>query len=77
MNYKFTGRDYLMANINIGTQAPLIENAYISPRIWDKTIDDLKSSKIISADISYVWSQPKFRGRVTLFQTYFLDKVKK
>lgn len=77
LNYKFTGRDYLMANINIGTQAPLIENAYISPRIWDKTIDDLKSSKIISADMSYVWSQPKFRGRVTLFQTYFLDKVKK
>lgn len=77
VNYKFSGRDYLMANVNIGTQAPLIENAYISPRVWDQTVDDLKSSKVISADLSYVWSKPSFRGRVTLFQTYFLDKLKK
>lgn len=65
MNYKITGRDYIMANINIGTEAPNIENAYISPRVWDKTLDNLQSSKIISADLSYVWSKPSFRGRVT------------
>lgn len=75
--YKISGRQFISANVNVETQAPLPDEIYISPKIWDGTIKDVKSAKIISADIGYVWSLPSFRGRVSLFQTYFLDKVKK
>lgn len=77
MTYKFSGRHFLTGNINFATEAPLPNDAYISPRIWDGTVDNLQSSKVFSADLSYIFSMPSFRGRATVFQTNFFDKVKK
>lgn len=77
MTYKFSGRHFLTGNINFATEAPLANNAYISPRIWDETVQDLQSSKVFSADINYIFSLPKLRGRVSVFQTNFFDQVKR
>ena len=75
--YKISGREYITANVNIESKAPLADDAYISPRVWDGVVKDLKSTKVISADLSYIWSYPNFKGRVSLFQTYFFDGIKK
>ena len=77
VTYKLSGREYITANVNIESKAPLANDAYISPRVWDGTVNDLKSKKVISADLSYIWSYPNFKGRVSVFQTYFLDGLKK
>lgn len=77
MTYKFSGRHFLSANVNFTTQSPLPNNSYISPRIFDGTPDGLKSEKIFSADINYIWSLPSFRGRVSVYQTYFFDRMKR
>ncbi len=75
--YKFNGRHMLNANFSYGSEAPLPNNAYISPRISDMSIKDLKSGRILSADLSYIVSLPSFVGRVGVFQTAFYDQVER
>ncbi|WP_343571184.1 TonB-dependent receptor [Sphingobacterium sp.] len=75
MTYKFNGRHLLNAKISYQTKAPLANDAYISPRVSDFTFEDLKSAKIFSTDISYVFSLPKLNGRLSVFQTNFTDLI--
>ncbi|MDR2005420.1 MAG: TonB-dependent receptor [Prevotella sp.] len=76
LTYKITGRHLLTGNINYATQAPLPNNAYVSPRISDNTLD-MDNEKIFSADINYIFSLPSFSGRVSVFQTNFWNGMKK
>lgn len=76
LTYKITGRHLITANASVETKAPLPYDAYISPRISDQTVD-LESQKILSTDISYIFSMPSFSGRVTLFRTAFFDQMDK
>ena len=77
LTYKFNGRHLLTANISYGTEAPLPNDAYISPRITDKTIDDLKSGRVLAADVNYVFSLPAFTGRIGVYQTNFYDQMER
>lgn len=75
LTYKFNGRHLLAANITYGSQAPLPNDAYISPRVNDATPDGLKSGRIFSADLSYIFSTTRLQGRISLFQTNFFDQL--
>lgn len=75
--YKIDGRHFVTANISYGTEAPLPNNAYVAPRISDKIVDGLKSSRLFSADINYVFSMPSLMGRIGLYQTNFYDQVER
>lgn len=75
LTYKFNGRHLLTANITYGSQAPLPNDAYISPRVNDATPDGLKSGRIFSADLSYIFSTTRLQGRISLFQTNFFDQL--
>ena len=76
LTYKFNGRHFLNANVSYATEAPLPNNAYVSPRISDKTVD-LKSGRVFSADLSYIFSMPSLTGRITLYQTNFFDQMER
>ena len=73
--YKFTGRHYLSANMMYQTVAPMVDKAYISPRITDRSAQDLKSMKVFSADLNYIFSFPMISGRVSVFNTQFFDDL--
>ena len=79
LTYKFNGRHFLTANVSYGTEAPLANNAYLSPRISDFTSEDvekgqeLKSGRVFSADVNYIFSLPSFTGRVSLYQTILTE----
>lgn len=75
INYKITGRHFITANIGYQTAAPLVDRAYISPRITDKTAEDLKSMKVFSTDLNYIFSMPSLSGRISLFNTVFEDDM--
>lgn len=77
LTWKIDGRNYITANIAYQTQAPFVDQAYVSPRIADVTSDNLVSGKIWSTDISYVFSTPRFQGRISAFQTNFYDMMQK
>lgn len=71
--YKMNGRHMLTSNISYLTKAPLANNAYISPRINDRTVENMESSKIFSTDINYIFSTPRVNGRLSVYQTNFSD----
>lgn len=77
LNYKFNGRHFLTANISYGTEAPLPNNAYVSPRITDKTVSEMKSGRVWATDVNYVFSLPKAQGRISLYQTIFWDQMER
>lgn len=67
LTYKFNGRHFLTANVSYGTEAPLPNNAYLSPRISDMTPEDvengqkLESGRVFSADVNYIFHCPPSR----------------
>ena len=75
VTYKLDGRNFFILNGLYKTQAPVIDNSYISPRIKDDAIPDLKSERILSADISYLFNYRNLKGRVTAFQTNMYDQT--
>lgn len=77
LTYKFNGRHMLTANVSYGSEAPLPYDAYISPRITDRTISNIESGRVFSADLNYIFSMPKFAGRIGVFQTNFYDQMER
>lgn len=73
--YKIDGRNFIIANAMYETRAPFFGYAYISPRIKDNIIPDLKSERALSGDLSYRFSYPRFKGRITGFYTEFYDQT--
>ena len=73
--YKITGRHFVTGNINYTTEAPLPYYAYISPRISDDAIPNMKSGRVFSADLNYIFSLSSLKGRVSVFQTNFYDQI--
>lgn len=75
--YKLDGRNSFHLHGYYGTNAPLANNAYVSPRIKDDVITNLKSERILSGDISYVWNYRRFMGSITGYWTEFWDQTER
>lgn len=75
LTYKITGRHLITGNVSYTTEAPLPNNAYISPRISDDAIKNMESGRVFSADLNYIFSMPFLKGRVSVFQTNFYDQI--
>lgn len=72
--YKITGRHMISGNFSYGTLPPLAYNAYLSSRVKDDVLPNLKSERVLSGDVSYYLNLPQVRGRVTAYQTNFYDQ---
>lgn len=73
--YKITGKHFINVNFGFENRAPLVRNAFVSPRIKNTLIPNLDTEKILSGDISYIFNFSKFRGRLTAFMTNFYDQT--
>ncbi|HEX2617425.1 MAG TPA: hypothetical protein VHL57_07770, partial [Flavobacteriales bacterium] len=73
--YKLSGRHYITANAAWLTRPPTPKSVYLSPRTRDAIIDNLKSEKAMSGDISYVVRMGKLKGRATLYYANIQDQV--
>ncbi len=71
--YKLDGRNFVRANVYVGTQAPIADNIFISPRVKNAMADVLQSEKIYSFDASYIWNYRRFRGSITGYYTMIDD----
>jgi hypothetical protein len=70
--YKVDGRNRITVNAIAQTRAPLPSNSYISQRIKDTKIKYLQSEKLLSYDLSYAFSFPSVRGRISGYRTHVL-----
>lgn len=75
VSYKLTGRHIFTANASYETNAPKARNSYISDKIKDDVIEDLKSEKVFSADANYFLRLPKLSARLTAYRTQFTDQM--
>ncbi len=74
--YKIDGRNYIVAHAEGGSRSPRPYDSYVSPRIKDTAVPDLKSEKFLTGDISYTWVYPRFRGSITGFYTHVWDAIR-
>lgn len=70
--YKLDGRNRILVNAIAETRAPLPSNSYISQRIKDTRVPNLQSEKVLSYDLTYAFSFPSVRGRISGFRTHVL-----
>ncbi len=73
--YKLNGKNFVVLNALYETRSPLAYNAYVSPRIKDTSIPDMKNGKIMSTDLGYMFNFGIVRGRVSGYYTVFKDQI--
>jgi hypothetical protein len=66
--YKIDGRNRLSINVLAESQAPEVDNSYISPRIKDSAVP-MESQQVLSYDLNYAFSFGPVKGRVSGFRT--------
>jgi len=71
--FKITGQHMLRANGAYFTKAPTIRAAYPNARQSGETTIGLKSEKISSADLSYIYRSPIIKARATGFYSGIND----
>lgn len=77
ITYKLDGRNYFTVQAQYATEAPLISDVYISPRIKDTTIKDPKSQKTFAVDGQYTWNYRRFRGTIGAYFINMDDAVER
>ena len=77
VTYKLDGRNMFTVNAEYATNAPLISDVYIAPRIKDTTIKDPKSQKTLSVDAQYSWNYRRFRGSIGAYFINMDDAVER
>ena len=77
LTYKLDGRNSFVFHGSYGTMAPIFDQAYVSPRIKDDVITGLKSGRILSGDISYVFNYRRVKGSITGFWTNMYDMTER
>lgn len=85
--YKINGRNRLKLNLLAETRSPYARDAYVSPRIHDRVVENIythdnaknlhqffaSSEKVASADLTYEFNYSIIRGRITGYYTQFWD----
>jgi len=77
VTYKLDGRNFFTVQASYATQAPMISDVYIAPRIKDTTIADPKSQKTLAVDGQYTWNYRRFRGSIGAYFINMEDAVER
>jgi hypothetical protein len=75
LTYKLSGRHFISANTAFLSRAPLIRNAFLSPRTRNTVVPGLSAEKLSSMDINYIVRYPRFKARLTGYTAAIKDQV--
>lgn len=67
--YKISGIQYITVNAAYTSDAPVVDNSYVSPRVKDDLVKGIGNIITKSGDLSYFYRSPKLKARVTAFYT--------
>ncbi len=76
VTYKFSGSNYIYANVAAMQNAPYFQESFVSPRTRNSVVPNLKEERSISADVNYSLKLPFLQMRVTGFYTKIKDQTK-
>ena len=71
--YKISGQQFIDVNAAYISQAPTIRNSFSNARQNNETIVGLESQKSYSGDLSYIYTTPIVKARLTGYYTQFTD----
>lgn len=75
VTYKINGRNYLFVNAGYTTQAPTIDNTYISPRQRNSIVSNPEVQKNQTLEAGYYLKSPKLNGRLVGYVTDSKDGI--
>lgn len=70
-NWKISGRHILSLSALAQSEAPSMDDIYVSSRVSDNVSVEPEVGKVFSAELAYNFSTPRLRGRVSLYATQF------
>lgn len=73
--YKLNGRNYITGNIQVQSRAPQAANVFVSPRVRNDVVDNVKSEELVSGDLNYIAKYPGLKLRVTLYSTQINNRT--
>lgn len=73
--FKINGRNYLYANAMMGTQSPRFRDIFLSPRIKNAVVPNVKSADVQSVEGGYQWRAPYYKARVTGYYTTIKGEI--
>lgn len=73
--YSFRGGHRLYVNGGYFDDAPTFNQSFISPRTRNSVVKDLRTTKTITADLNYRYSNNGYDIRATLFWTKIMDQT--
>lgn len=73
--YKISGIQYITANVAYTSDAPVVDNAYLSPRVNDILVKGIAPIISKSVDASYFYRSPMIKARVTGFYTEVNNQI--
>ncbi|MBB6460395.1 TonB-dependent receptor [Flammeovirga kamogawensis] len=74
--YFITGRNVVTANATYYTKAPYFVDSFTSLRTRNETVENLKSSNVISGDVNYYYRGERLKARASAFYTQINDQTK-
>ena len=72
-SYALNGRNYIVANAMLKSQAPDFRSAFVAPRVRNAVVKGLESEKIYSGDLGYEYRSPAVKARLSGYYTLFQD----
>ena len=69
--YAINGRNYVVANIMLKSQAPEFRSVFVAPRVRNTIVSDVDNEKIYSFDLGYEYRSPFMKARVAAYRTQF------
>lgn len=73
--YKVLGFHHFHADAAYLTKAPYFENAFVSPRTRNQSVDNLQNETIISAQAGYKLQSPRVKATFDVYYTEFRDQT--
>jgi hypothetical protein len=75
VTFKIDGRNYIVLNGSHRTRAPFANEGFVSPRVRDQIVNNLRNEEISAFDLSYLVRYTRFKARFSAFYTDFRNKI--
>ncbi len=70
-SYAVTGRNYIVANVMLKSQAPEFRSIFVAPRVRNTIVDDVDNERIYTFDLGYEYRSPFMKARVSAYRSQF------
>ena len=72
-SYALNGRNYIVANVMLKSQAPDFRSVFVAPRVRNTIVTDVDNEKVFGFDLAYEYRSPFMKARLSAYRTQFYD----